>query len=183
MFDLKGNTKLIDFASAKIVNYGPVVKKDRLVLTSSHNYFAPELVCQKCEDEVIHQGLEADLWSLGMLGLEMLMQRLPFPTAWNALWMAASLCEDNHKCGSIKGPKIDCIGAVFKSTWTDPGIGKRWSGFAREFLQMTLQADPHDRVPAKKLLRSDFLMKGLPTRREMCDLVGYVRQLKNEIKL
>lgn len=182
MFDLKGNAKLIDFSSAKILNFSNVVKRERLEVTSSYDYYAPELVCKRCEDEVINQGVGIDLWALGTLVLEMLVRKFRFPTPATALWTSATICEMNHASGrGRQGP--ECLKILLEKTNTDPKLSKKWSGYAHEFLRMTLRADPKARVPAKKLLKSAFLMKGIPTRREMCDFIGYVRQLKHEIKL
>lgn len=145
MFDLKGNVKLVDFSNARILLGGNIYKRSRLRSGANCVYMAPEIICERCEEEVVNQGFEADIWSVGILVMEMMMRKQPYGSAANAAWHNALMCKMHHEeMDANNTSNIDAVDIILQAT-RDPNSNdqrsekSRWSANVQTFLRDTLQ--------------------------------------------
>ena len=151
MLDSKGYIRLIDFGFAKKIPFETVDKKGKKVIQHKSNtmcgtpeYLAPEFIFCEGNDH------GADLWALGVLLHEMLIQTTPF---------VVDDCEDIQKM-------FTRIATVKKTPIAlDREIDEKCDGspFARELIFKLLQGDPRDRLGysnnnTKIILKTPYLL-------------------------
>lgn len=153
MLDAKGYIRLIDFGFAKKIPFEAKDKNGKLVIQHKSNtmcgtpeYLAPEFIFCEGNDH------GADLWALGVLLHEMLIQTTPF---------VVDDCEDIQKM-------FTRIATVKKTPIAlDLEIDeKSGSSHARDLIFQLLQGDPRERLGyanhnTKMLLKTPYLITGL----------------------
>lgn len=151
MLDSKGYIRLIDFGFAKKIPFETVDKNGKKIIQHKSNtmcgtpeYLAPEFIFCEGNDH------GADLWALGVLLHEMLIQTTPF---------VVDDCEDIQKM-------FTRIATVKKTPIAlDREIDEKCDGepFARELIFKLLQGDPRERLGyanfnTKLILKSSYLL-------------------------
>jgi len=157
MLDSKGYIRLIDFGFAKKIPFETVDKNGKKVVQLKSNtmcgtpeYLAPEFIFCEGNDH------GADLWALGVLLHEMLVQTTPF---------VVDDCEDIQKM-------FTRIATVKKTPIAlDFDIDDKCDGkpYARELIFKLLQGDPRERLGyanhnTKTILKSQYLIEDLDYR-------------------
>ncbi|XP_059139072.1 mitogen-activated protein kinase kinase kinase 3-like [Physella acuta] len=121
------NIKLTDFGLSKIVHSATQAR----TVAGTYNWMAPEVVSAKNK---IPYDYKVDIWSLGCTVVEMATRRPPFPDLTPAKVIKA-LTESREP------------------TYTLP---KSASEQMRNFLELTLQINPHDRPSTAELISHSF---------------------------
>eukprot|EP01127_Copromyxa_protea_P023181 TRINITY_DN8614_c0_g1_i3.p1 TRINITY_DN8614_c0_g1~~TRINITY_DN8614_c0_g1_i3.p1 ORF type:complete len:419 (+),score=61.73 TRINITY_DN8614_c0_g1_i3:82-1338(+) len=143
MFSLNGNVKIIDFSLMTDFSQGPLVH-----MVGSPWWMSPEMI--KGEPHT----LSTDLWSFGILLLEMINGQPPYrKSSVKAMFVA----------GTIGYPLIPL------------SKRQRWSTELSSFLEACLQVDPEKRWTAAKL-RTHKWLKNPPKKRAMVELFNGFRQ-------
>ena len=153
MLDSKGYIRLIDFGFAKKIPFEAKDKNGKLVIQHKSNtmcgtpeYLAPEFIFCEGNDH------GADLWALGVLLHEMLIQTTPF---------VVDDCEDIQKMftriATVKKTPIALDAEIDE---------KSGSSHARDLIFQLLQGDPRERLGyanhnTKMLLKTPYLISGI----------------------
>jgi len=125
MMSVSGNIKLIDFGLCADLSKGP-----RVQMLGTAYWMAPEMIKRLPHDT------KADIWSLGIVILEMYLRGPPYSSS-------RILCMFKAVCGET----ADCLNTT-KVTICDA---------ARSIVSRCLVADPNDRPTAEDLLTHDFV--------------------------
>eukprot|EP00079_Xenopus_tropicalis_P037450 XP_017951221.1 PREDICTED: traf2 and NCK-interacting protein kinase-like [Xenopus tropicalis] len=133
--DLKPeNLMLTRSADIKIIDFGlATVGETSISVAGTATYMAPE-VFACCQDNYVEYDNKADVWSLGIIAIEMAEGNAPH----------SELTEIKFIKRVIHGPPP-------KLTWT------RWSVTFHDFIYQCLKKDPAKRPTAKQLLSHQFI--------------------------
>jgi hypothetical protein len=145
LFAPDGRVLLSDVGfSSSLDMYGP--QKSLSIDTAC--YKAPE-VLEASEREVVFEA--ADLWSLGIVALELAFGKPPYFSSQPAKLIALL---KNHPSPSLDTPEYETKGLRFD--------GKTFSNNFKQFVELCLHKDPSKRPSAKTLLTHAF-MKVIPS--------------------
>jgi len=145
MMSVEGDVKLIDFGLAIDVNHRPVS------MVGSAHWIAPEMILGK------RHGCACDLWSVGILLLEMAVGNIPYP-------------RDELKAMLNTGLGMTSASVMLPAS--------HWSPEFRQFATTCLSTNPADRTTAESLLRHPFLNKA-DTRKSMKNILRNAFYQKN----
>lgn len=132
-----GTVQLTDFGLAKATGDDG---KTAPGYCGSPCWMAPEVMIRMLMQKDTGYDNKADVWSVGMLGLELAMGKAPYSGMPVTTIQDLTLTKD--------APSLDSY---------DQSEGIQWSRGFRDFLHTCLQKDPEQRPSAKKLLTHKWL--------------------------
>lgn len=152
--------------------YSSIIEEDKGVsgTVGTIQYMAPELLIDYLHKQTNNTyKYELDIWAIGIITYELLFHQKPF--GWSSYY---NICKTNP---------------------TDPAFIKKCleaplefptfiSEEAKDFLQKTLEKDPHKRMSIQELIQHDWILNHLKSKKlvnETCPLQYDSTQIKNRM--